>query len=132
MKARHWINLIVVGSIAAAMTFFAYRWAVTSYAEPTCRQYAESQGLTYVSYTPPDWDSGTGTTHMSRDGNCQLTMSSGEAKTVSLVTASGLNFGAPFLVSFALRPDIIGIFSFMGVAFILASIGRIFKRSVSA
>lgn len=129
MKPVHWFNLILVGSLAAAVTYFAYRWGVTSYADPTCRAYAASRGLTYLGYTPPDWNnSNTGSSHLGRDGDCELTNTIGEDKSVTLVTVSGPSYGAPILVSFALRPDIICIFSFIGIAFVLVVITRPFKR----
>ena len=125
MKLRHWINLIGVGLTAGLLTFLAFRWALTTYAEPTCQRYAESKGLTYVGFIPPDPSRGTGPSHMSRDGNCQLRASNGEVQTESLVGASGSSFGAPLLVSFALDWELTFLASFFGVAFIIAIIIRV-------
>ena len=124
MKARHWINLIVVGLTAGLLTFLAFRWAITSYAEPTCRRFAESQGMTYVGFIPPDWNSNSGNLHLSRDGNCQLRASNGEVQTVGLVTASGHAYGDPLLVSFVLDWEVVFAVTFLGVAFILAIVTR--------
>jgi hypothetical protein len=126
MKPRHWINLFVVGFTAGVLTYLALRWAITSYVEPTCQRYAESKGMTYVGYIPTDSSEDTGPSHMSRDGNCQLRASNGEVQTVSLVAASGSDFGAPFLVHFALAWEFVFLASFIGVAFILAMLIRAF------
>jgi hypothetical protein len=124
MKMRHWINLIVVGLTAGLLAFLALRWAITSYAEPTCRRFAESQGTTYVGFIPPDLSQDTGPSHMSRDGNCQLRASNDEVQIVSLVAASRPDYGAPLLVHFALGWEFIFLASFIGVAFILAIVTR--------
>jgi hypothetical protein len=124
MKPRHWINLIVVVVTSGLLTYLALHWAITSYVEPTCRRYAESKGMTYVNYIPTDSSQDTGSSHLSRDGNCQLRASNGELQTVSLVAASGSDFGAPFLVHFALGWEFVFLASFIGVAFILAMIIR--------
>jgi hypothetical protein len=125
LKLRHWINLFVVVLAAGLLTYLTYHWALTSYAEPTCRRYAESQGLTYAGYIPPDIEATTGTSHMSRDGNCQLSAASGEMRTESLVGASGSPVGAPFLVSMALNWQIVFGAAFIGVAFALAMFWRL-------
>jgi len=126
MKARHWFNLIFVGLAAGVLTFLAYRWALTSYAEPTCTRYAESKGLTYAGFIPPDPSTrGTGPSHLSRDGNCQLRNANGEVQTFSLVSASGSNFGAPILVSFALDWELTFMGSFFVVALVLAMLIRV-------
>jgi hypothetical protein len=132
MKVRHWINLIVVGLTAGLLTFLASRWGITSYVEPTCRGYAESQGMTYVGFIPPDSSQDTGPSHMSRDGNCQLRTSNGEVQTVSLVAASGTDYGAPFFGHFALAWEFVFLASFMGVAFILAIVTRAFTPKKAA
>jgi hypothetical protein len=133
MKAKHWINLIGVGLSAGFLTYLALHWAITSYAEPTCRLYAESHGMTYVGFNPPDIASVTGSSHMSRDGNCRLRASNGEVQTKSLVGASGSALGAPLLVSIALGWEVVFAFTFIGVAFILAMAMRAFtpKRAAS-
>jgi hypothetical protein len=126
MKPRHWINLIVVGITAGLLTYLALHWAITSYVEPTCQRYASSKGMTYVGYIPTDSSQDTGNSHLSRDGSCQLRKSNGEVQTVSLVAASGTDYGAPILVHFALGWQFMFIASFIGVAFILAMIIRVF------
>jgi hypothetical protein len=126
MKPRHWINLIGVGLTAGLLTFLAFRWALATYAEPTCRRYAESKSMIYIGFIPPDPSASTGTSRMSRDGNCQLRASNGDVKTESLVGASGSSFGAPLLVSFALNWELMFLASFFGVAFILAILIRVF------
>ena len=127
MKAKQWFNLIFVGLIAAGCTFFAYRWAVTTYAEPTCRRFVEAKGSTYIGFNPPDINARTGSSHMSRDGNCQFRTGNGDVQEVSLVAASGTNFGAPLIVSFALSWELTFLWSFLGVAFILAMVYRVLK-----
>jgi hypothetical protein len=122
MKPKHWINLIGVGLAAAALALLTVRWAIASYAEPTCRQFAAANNLTYVSYTLPDMTY-QGTSALGHDGDCQFQRADGTDRTVGLYTASG-TYGAPLPVSFALRPDIIFIFSLLGVAYILALITR--------
>jgi len=127
MKAKHWINLIGVTLMAGMITFLALRWAISSYAEPTCRRYAETHGQTYVTYFPPDLASADiGTTHMSRDGNCQLRTASGTLETKSLVGASSSGLGASLLVSFALGWEIVFMVSFFCVALALALVTQVF------
>ena len=128
MKPRHWFNLILVSAISAGIAYFVFQWAVTSYAEPTCRAYAASQGLTYTGYEPAIFYVGSGQTNLGRDGDCKLQDANGNPKTVTLVTASGPQFGAPFLTSFALRPDIIFGAAFFVVAFLYAMITRPFIK----
>jgi hypothetical protein len=132
MKPRHWINLIVVGLTAGMLTYLALHWAITSYVEPTCQRYAESKGLTYAGYIPADSNENSGSSHMSRDGNCQLRAPNGEVQVVSVVAASGADFGAPLLVHFALGWEFMFIASFFGVALILAIIIRIFTGKAPA
>jgi hypothetical protein len=126
MKLRHWINLFVVGLSAALLTYFALHWAITTYVEPTCMRYADSKGMSYIGYIPTDASQDTGTTHLSRDGSCQLRTAQGEAQTVSLVAASGSALGPPLLVHFALGWEFMFLASFFGVAFLLAIIIRVF------
>jgi len=128
MKPRHWFNLILVSATSAVIAYFTLQWAVTSYATPTCRAYAESKGWTYTSYEPAYFYQGSGQSNLGRDGNCQLVDGNGTPKTITLVTASGPQFGAPILTSFALRPDIIFGASFFVVAFILAMVTRPFQK----
>ncbi|MEP6896237.1 MAG: hypothetical protein ABI986_11580 [Chloroflexota bacterium] len=128
MKPRHWFNLVLVSAISAGIAYLLLQWAVTSYAAPTCRAYAESKGLTYTSYEPAYLYQSSGQSNLGRDGDCQLVDGNGTPKTITLVTASGPQFGAPFFVSFALRPDIIFGASFFVVAFILAIITRPFQK----
>ena len=64
---------------------------------------------------------------MSRDGNCQFHTSIGDVQTVSLVAASGADNGAPFLVSFVLSWEVTFLWTFFGVAFILAMVYRMLK-----
>jgi hypothetical protein len=130
LKLRHWINLIGIGLAAALLTFLAVNWAITSYAEPTCRRYAESHGMTYVGFTPPDPD--ISSAHEVMDGNCQLRASNGEAQTVSLVKAGGASYGAPLLVSLALKWTLVFGVSFVGVALILAMVTRAFTPKKAA
>jgi hypothetical protein len=47
-------------------------------------------------------------------------------QTVSVVAASGTDYGAPFLVHFALGWQFMFLASFIGAAFILAMIIRVF------
>ena len=118
-------QLIGVRLTAGLLTFLAFRWVLTNYAESTCRHYAEFKGLTYVGFIHPDPSASTGPSHMARDGNCQLRASNGEVQTESLVGASGSSFGAPLLVSFALDWELTFLASFFGVAFIIAIIIRV-------
>jgi hypothetical protein len=128
MKPRHWFNLILVSAISAGIAYFVYHSALTSYAEPTCRAYAASESLTYTGYKPALFYVGSGQSNLGRDGDCKLVDASGNPKTVTLVTASGLQYGAPFLTSFALRPDIIFGAAFFVVAFLYAIITRPFNK----
>lgn len=129
MKLRHWINLIGIGLAAAFLTFLAHNWAITSYAEPTCRRFAESNGMTYVSFTPPDPT--ISSAHQVMDGDCELRASNGQAQTVSLVKASGTPVGAPLLVSLAMQWTLVFGVSFVGVALIVAMVTRVFTTRKS-
>ena len=124
MKPRHWINLFVVVFTAGLLTYLALQWGIKSYVEPTCRRYAESIGLTYVGYTPIDPT--INSSHIVMEGDCQLRASNDELQTVSLLKASGTNYGAPLLVSLALSWHLIFIASFFIVALALATLIRIF------
>jgi hypothetical protein len=124
MKPRHWINLFVVGLAAAMITYLALQWAIKSYVEPTCRGYAESNGMTYISYIP--LDPTINSSHSVYEGDCQLRASNGDEQTVSLVKAGGTSYGAPLLVSFALSWHLIFGASFIGAALILALLIRVF------
>ena len=124
MKLRHWMNLIVVVSVAGLLTYLAMHWAITTYVEPTCRGYAESKGMTYISYVPLDPTINSHT--IIYEGDCQLRSSNGEVQTVSLVKAGGTSFGAPLLVSVALNWYIVFIASFFAAALILAMLIRAF------
>ena len=124
MKLRHWINLLVVGLTAGFLTYLALHWAITSYVEPTCRRYAESNGLTYIKYIPLDPTINSHT--ILYEGDCQLHASNGEVQTVSLVKAGGTCSGAPLLVSLALSWHIVFGASFIGAALILAMFIRVF------
>ena len=124
MKLRHWINLFVIVLTAGLLTYLALRWGITSYVEPTCRRYAESNGMTYINYVPLD-----PTINSSRtvyEGDCQFRASNGEAQTVSLLKAGGTSYGAPLLVSLALSWHLVFIGSFFVAALILAMLIRIF------
>lgn len=124
MKLRHWINLIVVGLTAGLLTYLALHWAITSYVEPTCRRYAESNGMTYIRYEP--LDPTINSSHTVYEGDCQLRASNGEVQTVSLVKAGGTSYGAPLLVGLALSWHLVFGATFIGVAFILAILIRVF------
>ena len=123
MKLRHWINLIIIVFTAGLLTYLALHWAITSYVEPTCGRYAESNGMTYVGYVP--LDPTINSSHEVYEGDCQLRASNGEVQTVSLVKASGTNYGAPLLVSLALSWHLVFGASFIGVALILAMLIRV-------
>jgi hypothetical protein len=124
MKLRHWINLIVIVGTASLLTYLALHWAITSYVEPTCRRYAESKGMTYLTYVP--LDPTIKASHIVMEGDCQLRASNGEVQTVSLLKAGGTSYGAPLLVSLALSWHLVFGASFIGVALILAMLIRIF------
>jgi hypothetical protein len=124
MKLRHWFNLIVIVLTAGLLTYLALHWAVTSYVEPTCRRYAESKGMTYLTYIP--LDPTIKASHAVYEGDCQLRASNGEVQTVSLVKASGTSFGAPLLVSLALSWHLVFGASFIAAALILATLIRVF------
>ena len=124
MKLRHWINLLVVGLTAGFLTYLALHWAITSYVEPTCRRYAASNGMTYVSYVP--LDPTINSSHTVYEGDCQMRASNGEAQTVSLLKAGGTSYGAPLLVSLALSWHLVFIASFFVTALMLAFIIRVF------
>jgi hypothetical protein len=123
MKLRHWRNLIVVGLTAGLLTYLALRWAVASYVEPTCRRYAESNGMTYAGYNP--LDPGISSRHIVNEGECRLRQSNGEILTVSLLKASGTSYGAPLLVGLALSWHLVFGASFFGAALILAMLIRV-------
>jgi hypothetical protein len=118
MTARHWINLIGVSIVAACCAWFAMRWGTTSYADPTCRRYVEAKGNRYDGFDLPDWETGSGGGH--NNGDCRYTTRDGRHDRVGLYTASGKDFGAPLLVSLALRFDLVFLFSFVGVGLVLA------------
>lgn len=122
MKLRHWFNIITVLLVAGAITYLALHWAITSFVEPTCQRYAKSKGMTYVSYTP--LDPSIKSSHSVYEGDCQLRAANGEAKTVSIVKASGTSYGAPLLVSLALNWHLIFGGSLIVIALILATIIR--------
>jgi hypothetical protein len=124
MKLRHWMYLITVVLGAGLLTFLALRWAITSYVEPTCRRYAESNGLTYARYIP--LDPTINSSHTVYEGDCQLQASNGEVQTVSLLKAGGTSYGAPLLVSLALSWHLVFIASFFIVALSLATLVRVF------
>jgi hypothetical protein len=124
MKLRHWVNLIVIVGTASLLTYLAMHWAITTYVEPTCRRYAESKGMTYLSYVP--LDPTIKASHSVYEGDCQLRASNGEVQTVSLVKAGGTSFGAPLPVSLALSWHLVFGASFFGVALILAMLIRVF------
>ena len=124
MKPRHWINLIVVVRTAGAFTYLAIQWAIKSYAEPTCRHYAESKGMTYVGYEP--LDPSINSSHRVYEGDCKLHTSNGEVQIVSLVKAGGTSYGAPLLVGIALSWHLVFGASFIGAALILAMLIRVF------
>lgn len=123
MKLRHWINIIVIVGSAGLLTYLAMHWAITSYVEPTCRRYAESNGMTYVSYVP--LDPTINSSHRPNEGDCQMRASNGEAQIVSLLKASGTSYGAPLLVSLALSWHLVFIASFFAAAITLATILRV-------
>jgi len=124
MKLRHWINLIVIVLSACLLTFLALQWAITTYVEPTCRRYAESIGMTYISYVP--LDPTIISSHTVYEGDCQLRASNGGVQTVSLLKAGGTSYGAPLLVGLALSWHLVFIASFFIAALILAGVIRIF------
>ena len=124
MKPRHWINLIVVVLATSALTYLALQWAITSYVEPTCGLYAESNGMTYVGYIP--LDPSIVSSHSVYEGDCKLRASNGEVQIVSLVKAGGTSYGAPLLVSLALSWHLVFIASFFVVALTLAMLIRVF------
>jgi hypothetical protein len=122
MKLRHWINIIVIVGTAVTLTYLAMNWAITSYVEPTCRRYAESKDMTYISYIP--LDPTITSSHTVYEGDCQMRASNGEAQTVSLLKASGTSYGAPLLVSLALSWHLVFIASFFVSAITLATVIR--------
>ena len=123
MKPRHWINLFVIVLSAGLLTYLTLQWAIVSYVEPTCRRYAESNGLTYYGYVP--LDPTINSSHSVYEGDCQLRASTGEVQTVSLVKASGTSYGAPLLVSLALSWHLVFGASFFGAALLLATLIRV-------
>ena len=123
MKPRHWINLIIVLGSAGLLTYLAMQWAITSYVEPTCRRYAASNSMTYVSYVP--LDPTINSSHTVYEGDCQMRASNGETEIISLLKASGTSYGAPLLISLALSWHLVFIASFFVTALILAFIIRI-------
>ena len=124
MKPRHWVNLIVVILTTGLLTYLAMQWAITTYVEPTCTRYAESNGMTYAGYEPID--PGITSSHTVYEGDCKLRASNGEAQTVSLLKAGGTSYGAPLLVGLALSWHLVFIASFFVVALTLAGLIRIF------
>jgi hypothetical protein len=124
MKPRHWINIIVILGSAGMLTYLALHWAITAYVEPTCRRYAESKGMTYLTYIP--LDPTINASHTVYEGDCQLRDSNGAVQTVSLVKAGGTSYGAPLLISLALSWHLVFGASFIGAALILATIIRVF------
>lgn len=122
MKPRHWLNLIGVSLVAGVLALLAARWATSAYAEPTCRRFATANHLTFVRYSFPSM-SYQGTSALDNDGDCHFARADGTDRVVGLYTASGTS-GAPLLVSFALRPDLIFMFSFFVVALALALVMR--------
>ena len=131
MKARDlFFYLIVVGLASGMLTYFALRWAITSYVEPTCQRYAGSQGLLYAGYSPPGLSFGTDSPPTSRDGNCQLREADGALQTYSLVSAGRSGSGAPLLVSLALGWEVVFLWTFLVLAFFLALVLRLFKRKM--
>jgi len=130
MKLRHWVNLVVVGLTAGLLTYLALHWAITSYVEPTCQHYAESNGLTYIKYIPLDPTINSHT--LIYEGDCQLRASNSEVQTVSLVKAGGTRYGAPLLVSLALSWHLVFGASFIGAALILAMLIRVFTGKPAA
>jgi len=124
MKPRHWINLFVIVLSAGLLTYLTLQWAIVSYVEPTCRRYAESNGLTYYGYVP--LDPTINSSHSPYEGDCKLRASNGETQIVSLVKASGTSYGAPLLVSLALSWHLVFIASFFVVALTLAMLIRVF------
>lgn len=121
MKGRHWFNLIVCASVAAACAVLGYRWGVSSYAEPTCRAYGEARGRRYVRFVPPDWSHKGGGRNA---GSCRYLTADGREDRESLYTASGKDYGAPLLVTFALRPDLVFFGAFVGAALLLAVVSK--------
>jgi hypothetical protein len=130
MKLRHWVNLIVILLSASALTYLALQWGIKSYVEPTCRQYAESRGMTYVSYIP--LDPGITSSHTVYEGDCQLRDSSGQAQIVSLLKAGGTSYGAPLLISLALSWHLVFIASFFVAALALAMLYRLFTGKTAS
>jgi len=124
MKPRHWINLIVVTLTAGLLAYLVLHWAITTYVEPTCKSYAESNGMTYTGYLP--LDPTINSSHRVYEGDCQLRASNGEAQTVSLLKASGTSYGAPMLIGLALSWHLVFIASFFVVALTLAMLIRAF------
>ena len=124
MKPRNCIYLFVVVFTTVTLTYLALHWAIKSYVEPTCGRYAESKGMTYVSYVP--LDPSITSSHTVYEGDCQLRASNGEMQTVSLLKASGTSYGAPLLVSLALSWHLVFIASFFVVALSLATLIRVF------
>jgi len=130
MKLRHWINLLVVGLTAGALTYLALHWAITSYVEPTCKSYAESKGLTYSGYTP--LDPTVNSSFRVYEGDCKLHTANGAEQIVSLTKAGGTSYGAPLLVSLALSWHLVFGASFIVAALILAMFIRVFTGKPAA
>lgn len=121
MKAREFINLVGCAVAAALFTFLAYRWGMSSYVEPTCRAYVEAKGNQYAGFDLPDWNN----SGVAEDwGDCRYITPAGQHDRVSLYTASSKAYGPPFLVGFALRVDLMFLFSFLGSAFLFAVLTR--------
>ena len=124
MKGRELRNLLVVGSVAAGCAWYALKWGTRTYADPTCRRYAAAHGMTYTSFDPPYWHTPSSGHN---DGNCLLTGPKG-ADHVGLYTASGKDYGPPFLVGFALRFDLMFLWSFIGTALVWAMFDKVTGR----
>ena len=125
MKPKHRITLLVIVITAILLTFIALRWwAITSYVEPTCRRYAESNSLTYVRYIAVDPI--INPSQMVYEGDCYFRTASDELLTVSLLMAGGTSYGAPLLVSLALSWHLVFIASIFVAALILVMLIRVF------
>jgi hypothetical protein len=125
VKPGHWINLLVVTLAAGLLTLLALHWARSSYAEPACRRLADSRGLVFVDFVPPDPT--LDGSHGIRNGECELRGPDGRLQTVSLLRASGNRYGAPPLVGLAMMWNLVFPASFVAVALILAVLLRAFK-----
>lgn len=122
MRLRHWLNLIGVSAVAALVAFSAARWAITTYAAPHCAQFGAANALTFVRYTLPDWNL-QNRSPLASEGDCNFQRADHSARIVGLYRVSGTG-GVPVMVSFALRPDVIFMVTFFGVALALAMMTR--------